>query len=387
MLLQAPKIQFVDLDSQRKRIAESLEKAVVQVIRQGQYIMGPEVFELEKALSAYCGAKYTISCSSGTDALWMVLMALEVGPGDAVIVPTFTFAATAEVVSLVGATPIFVDVLPDTFNIDPKGVEIALTVAKKQGLKVKGIIPVDLFGQPADYDEIEAIAKREGIWVMSDAAQSFGAKYKNDYMGTRGIATATSFYPAKPLGCYGDGGAIFTDNEELAQRIVSIRVHGQGTHKYDNVKIGINGRMDTIQAAVLLQKLTIFKDELAARNRVAAYYNEALEGVAGVVPPGVKDGLTSTWAQYTMIIQAGRNRDDVANELKKLGVPTVVYYPRALHQQPAYAHYPVADINRTGKGALSCSEQLAASVLSLPMHAYLSEETLEYIVGAVEEVL
>jgi dTDP-4-amino-4,6-dideoxygalactose transaminase len=368
-------IAFIDLGAQRQRLGKAIDEAILRVVDHGGYIMGPEVKTLEDQLSAFCGAKHVISCANGTDALGLVLLAKEVGPGDAIFCPTFTFAATAEVVAWLGATPIFVDCFADTFNIDPASLEAAIKVAKKGGLRPTAVIPVDLFGQPADYDAIEPICEREGLWILSDAAQSFGASYRGRKVGSIGLATTTSFFPAKPLGCYGDGGAIFTDDGELADIIRSLRVHGQGTDKYDNVRIGINGRLDTIQAAVLIEKLKVFKDEIAARDRIAEHYNRLLSDSA--IVPVMLDGATSVWAQYTLRLP-GFDRSAFQASLKAAGVPTAVYYPRPLHQQTAYKEFPIA-----GNG-LPISERLGAEVVSLPMHPYLDEATQDRIVDAVK---
>jgi dTDP-4-amino-4,6-dideoxygalactose transaminase len=340
--------------------------------------MGPEVKTLEADLSAFCGAKHTVSCANGTDALAFVLMAKGVKPGDAILCPTFTFAATAEVVAWTGATAVFVDVREDTFNLDVHSLEAGLRTARELGLNPVGVIPVDLFGQPADYDPIEAICAREGLWMLCDAAQSFGASYKGRKVGTIGLATSTSFFPAKPLGCYGDGGAVFTQDDELAAVMRSIRVHGQGSDKYDNVRIGMNGRLDTMQAAILIEKLKIFGDELEARDRIAQRYNALLRDVAKV--PEVPEGLTSAWAQYTLRME-GFDREQFIADLKAAGVPTAVYYPRPLHRQTAYKGYPVA-----GNG-LPVSERLAAEVVSLPMHPYLTEDVQDRVVSAVKGAL
>ncbi|HEV7284179.1 MAG TPA: DegT/DnrJ/EryC1/StrS aminotransferase family protein [Kaistia sp.] len=371
-------IAFIDLDAQRRFIGQRMEDAILRVVRHGAYIMGPEVKQLEADLSAFCGAKHVISCANGTDALALPLMAQHIGPGDAVFCPSFTFAATAEVVAWVGATPVFVDVLPDTFNMDPASLEAAVESAIRGGLRPAVVIPVDLFGQPADYGAIEAIAKRHGIWVMADSAQSFGSVYNGRKAGTFGFVSATSFFPAKPLGCYGDGGAIFTDDDEMAAVIRSLRVHGQGSDKYDNVRVGINGRMDTIQAAVLIEKLRIFRGEIEARNAVASRYSKALADIVSV--PAIPSGLTSVWAQYTLRIDGDR-RDAVAACLKEMGVPTAVYYPRPLHQQTAYRSFPIA-----GNG-LPVSERLASQVLSLPMHPYLDPASQDRIIDLVRQAL
>ena len=371
-----PQIAFIDLLAQRRRLGAKIDEAVLKVVNHGGYVMGPEVKQLEADLAAFCGAREVISCSNGTDALTLVLRARGVGPGDAVLCPSFTFAATAEVVALAGATPVFVDIDADTFNMNIASLEQGLATARAAGLTPKCVIPVDLFGLPADYDAILPFAEANGLWVLSDAAQSFGGVYKGRKVGTMGLATSTSFFPAKPLGCYGDGGAIFTDDSELAAVIRSLRVHGQGSDKYDNIRIGINGRLDTIQAAVLIEKLKIFPDEIEARDRVARRYNDGLRDVAGV--PETPQGLTSTWAQYTLRVA---NRDAVAASLKEQGVPTAIYYPRPLHQQTAYRDFPVA-----GNG-LPGSERLAAEVLSLPMHPYLEAELQDWIIETVADTI
>jgi dTDP-4-amino-4,6-dideoxygalactose transaminase len=296
-----------------------------------------------------------------------------------VICPSFTFCATGEVVALLGATPVFADVDEATFNLDLDSVEAAIATAKKRGLKPKAIVPVDLFGLPADHDSIAEIAEAEGMFVLDDAAQAFGATYKGMKLGTIGLACATSFFPAKPLGCYGDGGAVFTNDDELAARIISMRVHGfNKDDKYDNVRLGLTARMDTIQAAILIEKLKIFADEIAARNVVAERYNAALADVAAV--PLVPDGYTSVWAQYTLRLKAGQ-RAGFVDALKAEGVPTAIYYPKPLHRQGAYGHYPVA-----GNG-LPVSDRLAGEVVSLPMHAYLDAPTQDRVIAAVRRAL
>lgn len=374
----AEPIAFIDLAAQRRRIGAAMDEAILKVVNHGGYIMGPEVKQLEADLAAFCGARHVISCANGTDALALVLMAKGVKPGQAILCPSFTFAATAEVVAWLGAVPVFVDCLPETFNMDPASLEQGIATARGLGLVPVGVMPVDLFGQPADYDAIEQICAREGLWVLCDAAQSFGAEYRGRKLGTIGMATSTSFFPAKPLGCYGDGGALFTDDDELAAVMRSLRVHGQGSDKYDNVRIGMNGRLDTMQAAVLIEKLKIFPDEIAARHRVAQRYAAMLGDVVSV--PTVLEGCTSVWAQYTLRL-AGRDRDAFAARLKAKGVPTAVYYPKPLHQQTAYRKFPSA-----GNG-LPVSERLAAEVISLPMHPYLEEAVQDRIIGAVREAL
>jgi len=319
-----------------------------------------------------------VSCASGTDALVLVLMAQGIGPGDAVICPSFTFTATAEVVVLVGATPVFADVEQASFNLDPASLKLACAAAREAGLRPKAVIPVDLFGQPADYDRIMAVAEAEGLFVLDDAAQAFGATYKNRRVGALAPATATSFFPAKPLGCYGDGGAVITDDEELAQVIRSLRAHGEGGGKYDCVRIGLNGRLDTIQAAVLMEKLRIFPEEILARERVARRYSVGLADVATV--PRLASGSSSVWAQYTLRLAPGR-RDEVAAALKAQGIPTAIHYPVPLHRQQPYQRFPIA------LGGAPVSERLAEEVISLPMHAYLDETTQDRIIEAVRRAL
>ncbi|MBM3484539.1 MAG: DegT/DnrJ/EryC1/StrS aminotransferase family protein [Alphaproteobacteria bacterium] len=371
-------IAFIDLDAQRRRIGARMEEAILRVVRHGQYILGPEVKTLEGQLSAFCGARHVITCASGTDALVLALMAKGVGRGHAVLCPSFTFAATAEAVVLVGATPVFVDVLDETFCMDPAGLEAGLAAARKSGLAPVAAIAVDLFGQPADYEALSAAAKAHGLWILADAAQSFGASYQGQSVGTLGEIATTSFFPAKPLGCYGDGGAIFTADDGLAEAIRSLRMHGQGTDKYDNVRIGTNSRLDTIQAAVLIEKLSVFANEINMRDAAARRYAELLAGHVRV--PIVPRGLTSVWAQYTIRVPAGQ-RASIVSSLKNDGVPTAIYYPRPLHRQTAYRGYPVAD------HGLPVSERLAGEVLSLPMHADLSPDLQGRIAASLQRAL
>jgi dTDP-4-amino-4,6-dideoxygalactose transaminase len=372
-------IAFIDLDAQRRRIGQRMEDAVLRVVRSGKYIMGPDVFELERQLAAYCGARHVLSCANGTDALVLCLMAQGVGPGQAVLCPAFTFAATAEMVALLGATPVFVDVIEHTFNLDPASLEAGIETARRQGLRPVGVITVDLFGLPAEYAALEPVAAAHGMWLLDDAAQGFGASYQGRKLGTFGQMTTTSFFPAKPLGCYGDGGAVFLDDTALHDVMLSLRIHGQDKDdKYENVRIGINGRLDTVQAAVLIEKLAVFEDEIAARNVVAERYNRALDDVA--IVPRIPAGLTSVWAQYTLRAP-GRDRGRILAALKAANIPTAIYYPKPLHRQTAYARYPVA-----GNG-LPVSERLAAEVFSLPMHAYLDEATQDRIVSATRRAL
>jgi dTDP-4-amino-4,6-dideoxygalactose transaminase len=371
-------IPFIDVAAQRQRLGRAIDDAVARVLDHCQFIMGPEVRAAEADLAAFCGARHAVTCASGTDALVLPLMARGIGPGDAVVCPAFTFHATAEVVALVGATPVFADVQDTSFNIDPRSVKEALATARRLGLKPKAMIPVDLFGQPADYDALGEIAQAESLFMLGDAAQSFGALCRNRAVGTLAQATGTSFFPAKPLGVYGDGGAVFTDDDELAAVMRSIRVHGEGSERYDCVRIGLNGRFDTIQAAVLIEKLKIFRDEIAARDRIARRYSAALASLTTV--PRLGEGMTSVWAQYTIRLPRGQ-RDAFVTALKGQGIPTAIHYPKPVHRQPAYRGFPVAD------SGLPVSERLAEEVVSLPMHAYLDEPTQDRIIEAVRRAL
>jgi dTDP-4-amino-4,6-dideoxygalactose transaminase len=375
---ELPPIPFIDIAAQRRRLGASLDAAVMRVLDHCQFILGPEVRAFEAELAAFCGAKQVVTCASGTDALVLPFRARGIGPGDAVLCPSFTFCATAEVAALVGATPVFVDVDAATFNIDAAGIAGGIAAAKEAGLTPKAIIPVDLFGLPADHAQVATAAQSEGLFMLDDAAQGFGGVYQNRRLGTFGHATATSFFPAKPLGCFGDGGAVMTDDQELADIMRSLRVHGHGSDKYDNVRIGLASRLDTIQAAILLEKLKIFPDEIEARNRVARRYNDALADVA--ITPTVPAGSTSVWAQYTLRVSGGR-RDAMAAALKAEGIPTAIYYPIPLHLQQAYKHYPV------GKGGVAVSARLAGEVISLPMHAYLDAPTQDRIIDATRRAL
>jgi dTDP-4-amino-4,6-dideoxygalactose transaminase len=371
-------IPFIDVAAQRRRLGRSVDDAIARVLGHCQFILGPEVRALEAELAAFCGARHAVTCASGTDALVLVLMAEGIGPGDAVICPSFTFTATAEVAALVGAMPVFADVEEASFNLDPESLRSACAAARKLGLRPRAVIPVDLFGQPADYDRIMPVAAAEGLFVLDDAAQAFGATYGNRRLGALAPATATSFFPAKPLGCYGDGGAVLTDDAELAQVMRSLRVHGEGRDRYDCARIGLNGRLDTIQAAVLLEKLKIFPEEMLARERIARRYSSGLAEVASV--PRIAQGSTSVWAQYTIRLPAGR-RDGLAAALKAQGIPTAIYYPTPLHRQQPYQRFPVPE------GGVPVSERLAEEVISLPMHAYLDDVTQDRIIEAVRRAL
>ena len=369
-------IAFIDLAAQRRRLGSRIDDGIARVLAHGQYILGPEVTELEKRLAEFAGAKHAITCANGTDAIQLVLMALGIGPGDAVFVPGFTFVATAEVVGLVGATPIFVDVDRDSFNISLDSLKDAIPEAKRKGLKPRAVIAVDLYGQPADYAAIRAIAEAHGLAVIADAAQSFGGAFEGRRVGVLTKFTTTSFYPAKPLGCYGDGGAIFTDDDAGAELLKSLRYHGKGDHQYNNVRIGMNSRLDTVQAAILIPKLEIFADEIAAREAVAQRYAKGLQDVAKV--PRVRAGAQSAWAQYTLVVEG---RDGLVAACKAGGVPTAVHYPIPLHRQTGYAAFP------TAPGGLPNCEWLAQRVVSLPMHPYLEAEIQDRIISVIRGAL
>jgi dTDP-4-amino-4,6-dideoxygalactose transaminase len=368
-------IPFIDLAAQQARIRARLDTAIARVLDQGNYIMGWEVVQLEKRLSEFCGSRHTLACANGTDALSLTLMALNVKAGDAVFVPSFTFAATAEVVALIGATPTFVDVLPDTFNMDVESLKRGIEQAKNLGLTPKCVISVDLFGLPADFDAIEPVAREHGISIIDDAAQGFGADYNGRIVGSIGDITATSFFPAKPLGCYGDGGAIFTNDDGMAQLIDSYRIHGKGSHKYDNERIGMNSRLDTLQAAILLEKLAIFADEIEERQKVAGRYAAGLADRYGV--PHIPAGLKSTWAQYTIKTKSESERMEVQEKAEAAGIPTAIYYPIPLHSQTAFREFP-----RDPKG-LPVSDDLAKRVISLPMHPYLCAQAQDRVMEAI----
>jgi len=380
-------MEFMDLAAQQHRIKTSLDARIQTVLTHGRYIMGPEVAELEKKLSAYVGAKHAIACGSGTDALLMALMAFNIGPGDAVFTTPFTFIATAEVISLLGATPVFVDVDPVTFNLDPNKLETAVQAVKTndpslhplprnfQGdkLTARGIIPVDLFGLPADYASISAIARRHQLFVVQDAAQSFGGQYQGRNSCAQAHIGCTSFFPAKPLGCYGDGGMCFTDRDDLAASLDSIRVHGKGTHKYDNVRIGLNGRLDTLQAAILMAKFSIFSEEVILRRQVAHRYTELLSNLRDITTPVEPAKAVSVWAQYSLLARDENHRAQLQNALKKENIPTAVYYPTPLHLQTAFAGIGFKP------GAFPICEDLSKRIFSVPMHPYLQIEDQQKI--------
>jgi dTDP-4-amino-4,6-dideoxygalactose transaminase len=368
-------IPFIDLQAQRKRLGASLTRAIEAAVEGGQWIMGPQVRELEEKLAEFAGVKHGLACANGTDALMIVLRAWNVGPGDAVFVPAFTFAASAEVVALVGAEPVFVDVLEDTYNIDPASLEAAIAMMKRDGkLTPRVVMPVDLFGQPADYAALAPIIAREKLLMLCDTAQGFGGIWKSQRTGSLGDASATSFFPAKPLGCYGDGGASFTNDDGLIELLRSIRNHGQGADKYENVRIGVNSRLDTIQAAILLEKLKVFPEEIDLREKVAKRYSKALGQSNAIRVPHVMAGMQSTWAQYTIQVP---ERDKLAADLKAKGIPTAIYYPIPMNAQKGYSYYPSAPV--------PVSTAIGKTVISLPMHPDLDETTQDFIIEAVLE--
>jgi dTDP-4-amino-4,6-dideoxygalactose transaminase len=366
-------IAFIDLQAQRHRLGAPLEAAIKAAVEGGQWILGPQVAQFERDIAQWAGVKHAIACANGTDALLLLLRAWGVGPGDAVFVPAFTFAATAEVVALAGASPVFVDVLSDTFNMDPVSLDAAIALVKKVGkLTPLVVMPVDLFGQPADYTLLAPVAARHGLRLLCDTAQGFGGLLHGKRAGAIGDAAATSFFPAKPLGCYGDGGACFTNDDGLKELLLSLRMHGQGSDRYEHVRVGYNSRLDTIQAAILIEKLKIFDDEIKMRNAVAQRYNDAFAGSNRIKTPTVIAGATSTWAQYTLQVE---DRARFQADLKAAGVPTAVYYPIPLSKQRAYSHYPSAPT--------PVSEALSPRVVSLPMHPYLDIASQDRVIAAV----
>ncbi len=371
-------LPFIDLKAQQALIVDKVQKRIEAVLAHGKYIMGPEVTELEKQLASYTGSKHVVTCSSGTDAVWLPMLAMGIGPGDAVFIPSFTFTATAEAVALTGASPVFVDVNTGSFNMCVESLARSIDhVKNKTDLTPRAIIAVDLFGLPADYEAIASIADEHDLTVVADAAQSFGGSINGKKVGSLASYTATSFFPAKPLGCYGDGGAIFVDDDEAVEILRSLRIHGRGTGgKYDNVRVGTNARLDTIQAAVLLEKMVIFPDEVEARQKVANIYGDGLRDI--VKTPSIPNGYTSAWAQYTL---QSPKRDDIIASLKECGIPVQVYYPRPLHMQGPYLDYPL------DPSGLNNTEQLAGNVFSLPMHPYLQPEVQHYIIAQIKRAL
>ena len=372
-------IPFIDLASQQTRIRDRIDHNLATVLDHGAYIMGPEVLAIESRLAERAGTKHCVSCSSGTDALILALLAEGLRPGQGVIVPSFTFAASAEVMPVLGAVPVFAEVDPRTFNLDPACLGAALATARAAGVEVVGIIGVGLFGQPADYTAIGAFAAENGLWVIDDAAQSFGAGWDGVPVGQLAGQTCTSFFPAKPLGCYGDGGAVFTDDDDKAEIMRSCRIHGMGRTRYENIRIGMTARLDTMQAAVLDAKLDIFDDELTRRQEVADRYAAILVDL--VETPILAGAATSSWAQYTVKLPHGTDRDHVAGVMREHGVPTAVYYPVPMHKQPPYRNFPVA-----GDG-LKVTSDLCARVLALPMHPYLEAPVQEQVAAALATAL
>jgi UDP-2-acetamido-2-deoxy-ribo-hexuluronate aminotransferase len=387
-------MNFIDLAAQQRRIKEKLDERIQRVLSHSKYIMGPEVLELEEKLAAYVGTRHALGCASGTDALLLALMAHGVGPGDAIFTTPFTFIATAEVISLLGATPVFVDIEPSTFNLDPARLKLAVQAVqasdpamhplpyKRLGgsreavaLRPRGVIPVDLFGLPADYERVHAIAGEDDLLIIEDAAQSFGAEYQGRKAGSLGHIGCTSFYPAKPLGAYGEGGMCFTDDDRFLETMRSLRVHGQGQHQYDHDRIGLNGRLDSLQAAILLAKFEIFPEELELRQQVAQRYTDLLAPCSRLLTPSVPAGYLSAWAQYSLLAANGAHRADLQQKLKDAGIPTAIFYPKPLHLQPAFAGLGYQT------GDFPVSEDYASRIFSLPMHPYLQAADQERIAG------
>ena len=385
-------IPFIDLKTQFKHLEKEIQTAINGVLEHGKFILGPEIKELEERLADFAEVKHVISCASGTDALLMPLMAQNIGPGDIVFTTPFTFIATAEVISLLGATPVFVDIDPRTFNIDPDKLKLAIEAVKKQDSTLyplpknipaaaipKVVIPVDLFGLPADYDSLLEIARQENLFVLEDAAQGFGGTYKGRKAGGLGHAGATSFFPAKPLGCYGDGGAIFTNDDDLRDKLLSIRVHGQGKDKYNNIRTGLNARLDTLQAAILLQKLKIFPTELAARQKLSEKYtNELADVQQEVTVPIIPTGYSSAWAQYSLVAV---KRQAIIKELTKEGIPTAIYYPLPLHLQAAFSYLQYST------GDFPMAESVSLKIFSLPMHPYLEHKLVDKIAAIIRQAV
>jgi UDP-2-acetamido-2-deoxy-ribo-hexuluronate aminotransferase len=369
-------VQFIDLKAQYQKLEHDIRKNIDDVLNHGEFICGPEVSTLERQLAEYTGAKHCVSCSSGTDALLLSMMAYGIGPGDAVLTTPFTFIATAETISLLGATPVFVDIDQKTYTISPEKLEESINRLRndKYGNRLKAIIPVDLFGLPADYDRINQIAHENNLIVIADAAQSLGGKYKGKMVGNCADCTTTSFFPAKPLGCYGDGGAIFTDNSTINEILLSLRAHGKGSDKYDNVRIGINGRLDTLQAAILLSKLTVFPDEIEQRQIIALRYSEALNDVVTI--PTIPDGYQSAWAQYSV---TSNNRNELLNSLKTSNIPANIYYPKPLHLQKAFSYLGYK------YGDFPISEKLSETIFSVPMHPYLTTEDQDLVINCLNK--
>lgn len=372
-------IPFIDLNAQQQRIRRELDEAIGGVLEHGRYILGPEVAELESRLAAFAGTRHCLTCSSGTDALVLGLMAMDIGPGCAVFTTPFTFIATVGAIRLVGATPVLVDIEPATFNLSPSSLELAIReIVTERKLCPSCIIPVDLFGHPCDYNAIRQVADTYKIPILQDSAQAFGAVYNGKRCPAHGTIGATSFFPAKPLGCYGDGGAVFTHSDTMCERLASIRVHGMGKDKYDTVRLGINGRFDTLQAAILLPKLGIYEEEIQARQKVARNYLEAIGTIDGLTCPIVQENCLSVWAQFTL---RHANRDRIRDDLKTAGIPTAVYYPTPVHQSEAYASAVLKPVELTE------SERAAAEVFSVPFHPYLGDDIIERVASAIRKAV
>ena len=375
-------MDFIDLKTQQKSIRKNINKRIANVLDHGQYIQGPEIKELENELSIFSKSKYVLCCSSGTDALLLGLIALGLKPRDAVIVPSFTFASTAEAVCMLGGIPFFSDVKLDTFNICEISILKCIEEAKKLGISIKGIITVGLFGQPCDMDKIKEIANANKLWVFDDAAQSFGAIYNNNISGNLCEISATSFFPAKPLGCYGDGGALFTNDENFYKIAYSCHLHGMGSDKYKYERIGLNGRIDTIQAAILLEKLKIFRSELIERNKIAENYIEVFETLnTNIKLPKIMPNTKSSWAQFTIQLPEGCDRDKLQIKMKDKNIPTAIYYPIPIHCQIPYKDFPVSSDN------LKNTKILSNNVISLPMHPYLTTKNIEYVSHTLHDIL
>ena len=375
-------MDFIDLKTQQKLIRKNIDKRISNVLNHGQYIQGPEIKELENKLSIFSKSKFVLCCSSGTDALLLGLIALGLKPKDAVIVPSFTFASTAEAVCMLGGIPFFSDVKLDTFNICEKSITKCIEKSKKLGVSIKGIITVGLFGQPCDMEKIKEVAKENKLWVFDDAAQSFGAIYNDNTSGNLCEISATSFFPAKPLGCYGDGGALFTNDENFYKVAYSCHLHGMGSDKYKYERIGLNGRIDTIQAAILLEKLKIFKSEIIKRNKIAEYYKKIFKTLnTNIKLPKVIPEARSTWAQFTIQLPEGCNRDKLQVKMKDKNIPTAIYYPIPIHCQIPYKSFPISSDN------LKKTNILSNNVISLPMHPYLTKKNIEYVAQSLHDIL
>lgn len=382
-------IPFIDLKKQFSRIEKQVRGNMDAVLEHGAYVMGPEISAIEGRLAEYCGTKHGLGCASGTDALTLALMSLDVKPGDAVFTTPFTFFATAETIALMGATPIFVDIDPVTFNIDPekldktiealKGADNGMVLPRVEGLTARGIISVDIFGLPADYEAIKAVADKHDLFLIEDAAQSFGGEYKGKRACSLGDITCTSFFPAKPLGCYGDGGMCFTDDDKLIERLRSHRIHGMGPDRYDNVRLGITGRLDTLQAAVLQAKFDIFPEEVDLRDKVADTYAELLADVEGLTAPSVPEGYRSVWAQYCPLAKDSKHRTRIQSALQEKNIPSPIYYPIPLHLQTAFK-----DLGYQA-GDCPVSEDAASRIFAIPMHPYLEREQQEYIAEIIKK--